>query len=77
MLYALCAINIKDEHHFKTTEMQHIELEKMGVRTLEHDECLAVNGGGFWDFLMKEAIIHFDDLARGLEKGWNFDKKQK
>ncbi len=57
--------------------MQHIELKEMGVWELQPDECAVVNGGGFWDFLVREAIIHFDDLARGLEKGWNFDKKQK
>jgi hypothetical protein len=35
-----------------------------------------VNGGGFWQFVFREMIIHFDEFAEGIEKGWNFDKPQ-
>lgn len=56
--------------------MKQEQLARLGLREMDNEDCLGVNGGGFWDMLMREAIIHFDDIARGLEKGWNFDKKK-
>lgn len=57
--------------------MQTIELQKMGLTELQHEQCGLVNGGGFWDVLFRSAIEHFDELARGLEAGWNFDNPKK
>jgi hypothetical protein len=57
--------------------MQKIELQKMGLTELQHEQCGLVNGGGFWDVLFRSAIEHFDELARGLEAGWNFDNPKK
>jgi hypothetical protein len=61
---------------FKDQTMKQEQLARLGLREMDDEDCLGVNGGGFWDMLMREAIIHFDDIARGLEKGWNFDKKK-
>ncbi|HMF72004.1 MAG TPA: hypothetical protein VK616_11040 [Flavitalea sp.] len=57
--------------------MQTIELQKMGLTQLQHEQCRQVNGGGFWDVLFRSAIEHYDELAKGLEAGWNFDKPKK
>ena len=60
--------------------MQTIELQKMGLAVLQPEQCALINGGGFggfWEVLFRSAIDHFDELARGIEAGWNFDKPKK
>jgi hypothetical protein len=57
--------------------MQNIELQKMGLVALEYEDCETINGGNpFWGIFL-EAIRHFDEIAAGMEKGWNFDKQKK
>ncbi|RYG00743.1 MAG: hypothetical protein EOO02_14255 [Chitinophagaceae bacterium] len=58
--------------------MQTLELQKMGLIELGRDECVEVNGGSSpWGWALQQAILHFDEIVKGLEAGWNFDKKPK
>jgi hypothetical protein len=54
--------------------MQNIELEKLGLMAMPHEECEQVIGGtgGWVSWLFQQAIIHSEEIARGIEKGWNY-----
>ncbi|MET0241927.1 MAG: hypothetical protein ABW174_00580 [Flavitalea sp.] len=57
--------------------MQTLELQKMGLSELGKDECVEVNGGNpIVGLLLKSLIDNFEEAARGLQDGWNFNKKK-
>ena len=59
--------------------MQTIELHKMGLVELQLEESEQLNGGnpGWVTWVIQQAIIHSEEIARGIERGWNFDKQTK
>jgi len=54
-----------------------MELQKMGLMEMPYDECEQVNGGNWVTWFFQQAILHSEEIARGLEKGWNFDNPKK
>jgi hypothetical protein len=56
--------------------MQTIELQKMGLMELQHEECEQVNGGNWIKWVLQQVIIHSEEIGRGFEKGWNFDNQK-
>jgi hypothetical protein len=56
----------------KTKNMQHLELQKMGLMELQQEECGQVNGGSIWKFVFRELMTHFDEFSAGLKEGWNY-----
>jgi len=59
--------------------MQTMELQHMGLSEMRQHECELVNGGnpGWASWLIQQVIIHSEEIARGFEKGWNFDNQKK
>lgn len=50
--------------------MQTVELQKMGLTELQHDECMEVNGGNWLiRAIVGEILQHLDEIYDGFKKG--------